>query len=106
MIPEEVQAFIRSVKEGGEAAPRALAPSTPRRRRTTDATRALGEALVPALADPEIAKKVAELQKRLDAEHAAGRRAAAEEAAGAAGARRDEVRALAARRAKAAQALA
>src|SRR6187200_854804 len=74
MVPEEVQAFVRSVKEGAVAAAPATARSFPRRAVAGDAQRALREALIPALADPATRERIAGLQKRLDAEHAAARR--------------------------------
>jgi hypothetical protein len=97
MIPEEVQAFFRSVKDATAATP--PAPRSMRHRATAgDAGRALAELLVPALADPAKAAKAAGLRERILTRHAAARRAAQAEAAARSAGLRREVLAAAAQR--------
>ena len=107
MIPEEIQAFAQSVRSGAAAGARPRDAQTALRRRPpSDTSRALGEILMPALADPAAAPRIAELEKRLVAENAAARKAAADTAAAGSMAAQRDVLAAAAERVKAAQALA
>lgn len=102
MLPDEIQAFIDAVKGGGHAGGRAAARGMPLRRRRSDALREIGELLMPALADPVAPAKIAGIQKRVAAEHAAARQRAAEAAAAGAMAAQQEVLARSALRTQAA----
>ncbi|MFO1143499.1 MAG: hypothetical protein U1E59_14130 [Amaricoccus sp.] len=102
MIPDAIQAFIEAVKDGAAGGRLRAARGAPPRRRRSGAARALGELVLPALADPGAAAKVAELQQRVAAEHASARKARAEAAAAGAATARQAVLAGSARRVEAA----